>query len=134
MSTGALALESLSRGAVRAVLVDSGREALSLCRENATALGFASQVRILALPVARALDVLAREGAAFELIFADPPYAAKAVESLLISVEEKKLLTATGTFVLEHDKREVAPERSGGFSQVDQRQFGDTRVTLYRIA
>jgi len=132
--TGALALEALSRGAERAVLVDSGREALTLCRENAAALGFEAKVRILAMPVARAVEALAKEGAVFDLVFADPPYAAKAVEEILAAAEGKKLLAAAGTLVVEHDKREAAPEKSGGLSRIDQRQFGDTLVTLYRFA
>src|SRR5512132_3323905 len=44
--TGALGLEAVSRGAREAVLVDSGREALQLCRENAEALGMAAQVQV----------------------------------------------------------------------------------------
>jgi 16S rRNA (guanine(966)-N(2))-methyltransferase RsmD len=41
--TGALALEALSRGAVRAVLVDRDRDAVGLCQRNAAALGFTAQ-------------------------------------------------------------------------------------------
>ncbi len=132
--TGALALEALSRGAERAVLVDSGREALELCRANTQALGFEARARILPMPVARALDKLAGEGAAFELVFADPPYAAKAVEDILSQVEGKKLLTPNGTLVVEHDKREPAPEKHGGLLRVDERTFGDTVVSFYRFA
>jgi len=132
--TGALALESLSRGAEKAVLVDSGREALELCRANTEALGFGAKARILPLPVARALERLAGEGAVFELVFADPPYAAKAVEDVLSGVEAKGLLASTGTLVVEHDKREAVPERHGGLQRVDQRTFGDTVVSFYRFA
>ena len=42
--TGALGLESLSRGASAVVLVDSDREAQALCRANTDALGFTAQV------------------------------------------------------------------------------------------
>src|SRR5215510_10826844 len=72
--TGALALESISRGARRAVMVDEDKEAVRLCRTNAAALGFKEQVEILAMPVTRALAQLQRAGERFELIFADPPY------------------------------------------------------------
>jgi 16S rRNA G966 N2-methylase RsmD len=35
--------------------------------------------------------------------------------------------------VIEHDKREAAPESHEGFERVDQRRFGDTLVSIFRI-
>jgi 16S rRNA (guanine(966)-N(2))-methyltransferase RsmD len=131
--TGALGLESVSRGATRAVLVDSDREALSLCRANTDALDFSARVEILAQPVERALETLGRRGDRFELIFADPPYAARVVETVLEGVAKHGVLAPGGTVVIEHDKREAAPESHEGFERVDQRRFGDTLVSLFRI-
>jgi 16S rRNA (guanine966-N2)-methyltransferase len=132
--TGALALEALSRGAGRAVLVDSDREAQELCRQNAAGLGFSAQVELLSQTVARAAEALGKRGERFELIFADPPYAAKVVEQVLEHVGRAKLLAEGGMLVVEHDKREPAPESHEGLARVDQRRFGDTLVSFYRIA
>jgi 16S rRNA (guanine966-N2)-methyltransferase len=131
--TGALGLESVSRGAKKAVLVDSDREALALCRTNTDALGFTERVEILSQPVKRALETLGRQGNGFDLIFADPPYAAQVVEGVLDGVAQHGLLAPGGTVVIEHDKREPAPESHAGFERVDQRRFGDTLVSLFRI-
>ncbi|MBX5484049.1 MAG: 16S rRNA (guanine(966)-N(2))-methyltransferase RsmD [Myxococcaceae bacterium] len=131
--TGALALEALSRGAERAVLVDQDREAVALCRANAAATGFEGRVRLLSMPVARAVEVLGRSGESFDLIFADPPYAARVVEDLLEQIHAHRLLTPDGTLVIEHDKREEAPaSHPSGLTRVDQRRFGDTLVSIYR--
>jgi 16S rRNA (guanine(966)-N(2))-methyltransferase RsmD len=132
--TGALALEALSRGAERAVMVDHDREASRLCRENAEALGFGERAEVLAVPVVRAAPLLAQRSQPFDLVFADPPYAARAVGDTLELVERHRLLAPGGTLVIEHDRREPAPERSAGLIRVDQRRFGDTRVSLYRFA
>lgn len=131
--TGALGLEALSRGAGRAVLVDSDREALALCRQNTDALGFSAQVEILAQPVARAVEQLGKRGTPFELIFADPPYAARVVETVVEQVAKAGLLAPGGMLVVEHDKREAAPEFHEGLARVDQRRFGDTLASFYRI-
>lgn len=131
--TGALGLEALSRGAGRAVLVDQDKEALSLCRTNTDHLGFADKVEILALPVARAVETLGKKGAKFELIFADPPYAARVVEAVLEQVARAGLLAPGGTVIVEHDKREAAPESHEGFTRVDERRFGDTVASFFRI-
>lgn len=131
--TGALGLESLSRGASRAVLVDSDREALALCQTNTAALGFEARVEILSQPVARGMETLGRRGAKFDLIFADPPYTARVVETVLEGVARHGLLEPGGAVVVEHDKREAAPESHAGYTRVDQRRFGDTLVSLFRI-
>jgi 16S rRNA (guanine966-N2)-methyltransferase len=130
--TGALGLEALSRGATHAVLVDRDREAVELCRKNASALGFEEKVEVLALPVDRAVQILGGRGGTFELVFADPPYAAKVVEDVLERVAGARLLAPGGTLVVEHDKREAATELHSGLARIDQRRFGDTLVSLYR--
>ena len=132
--TGALALEALSRGARSAVLVDSDRGAVRLIRANAEALGFGDRTRIIAAPVARALKLLQREGARFDLIFADPPYAARAVLETLGEIEAAALCKPGGRVCIEHDKRETAPESGGLLSRIDQRRFGDTVVSIYRVS
>ncbi|MCY1014241.1 16S rRNA (guanine(966)-N(2))-methyltransferase RsmD [Pyxidicoccus sp. MSG2] len=130
--TGALGLEAVSRGAGRAVLVDQDREAQALCRENTDHLGFTSQVELLAQPASRALETLKKRGERFELIFADPPYAARVVETVLDGVVGAGVLAPAGMVVVEHDKREAAPEAHGGLTREDQRRFGDTLVSFYR--
>ena len=130
--TGALGLEALSRGAGRVVLVDQDREAQALCRLNTDALGFAAQVSILAQPVARAVETLGKKGERFELIFADPPYAARVVETVLEAVAASGVAAPGGMVVVEHDKREDSPEAHAGLTRDDQRRFGDTLVSFYR--
>ncbi len=132
--TGALALEAVSRGAEHAVLVDQDREAIGLCRDNARTLGFTEKVEILQQPVARATESLGRAGRQFDLVFADPPYAARVVSDILERVLQNKLLAEEGTVVIEHDRREEAPESFESLTRFDQRKFGDTLVSMYRRA
>lgn len=129
--TGALGLEAVSRGAVKAVLVDSGREAIGLCRENTKALGFDAKVEVLPLPVTKAIETLAARGAQFELVFSDPPYAAKAGLDVLRAVEP--IVVSHGVAVIEHDKNESLPEREGRWLREDERVFGATMVSIFRL-
>jgi 16S rRNA (guanine966-N2)-methyltransferase len=131
--TGALGLEAVSRGASRAVLVDSGREALALCRENAEALGFKAVVEVLASPVDRALVTLGQRKAPFDLVFADPPYALKAGLKVLEGLAANGLLKPGARVVIESDEAEELPETVGALAQVDRRIFGATGVTIYSL-
>jgi 16S rRNA (guanine(966)-N(2))-methyltransferase RsmD len=132
--TGALGLEAVSRGATHAVLVDQDREAVRLCQGNARALGFEPQVEVMSSPVERALGQLGRAGRRFDLVFADPPYAVRGVLSILEQVDAAKVMAPGGRLCIEHDKREDASETQGTLTRVDQRSFGDTRVSLYAAA
>ncbi|RPH69420.1 MAG: 16S rRNA (guanine(966)-N(2))-methyltransferase RsmD [Myxococcaceae bacterium] len=132
--TGALAFEALSRGMHRAVLVDRGAESARLVQENARALGMESAIELLRMPVARAVPRLASEGRRFALVFADPPYAEEAVVEVVRTVGEGRLLDEGGTLVVEHGRREVAPDMVAGLQRVESRRFGDTVVSLYRSA
>lgn len=133
--TGALALEALSRGAARAVLVDSGREALGLCRENASALGLADRARIVAASVdERAVAKVVAEAGPFDLVFADPPYAAQTPAQIASLVARAGALKEEGVLVVEHDRRVEAPEEQEGLARTDTRRFGDTAVSFYRRA
>lgn len=129
--TGALGLEAISRGATKAVLVDRGREAIALCRENAAALGFTSQVEVLGLPVEKAIATLVKGGARFELVFSDPPYAAKAGLEVLRAIEP--LVVSEGVAVIEHDAQEALPEQDGRWRREDERAFGATIVSIFRL-
>jgi 16S rRNA (guanine966-N2)-methyltransferase len=70
--SGALGIEALSRGAVHATFVDSDRAARAAIARNLDACGFTDRADVVAVPVERFLDLLARP---FDLAFCDPPYA-----------------------------------------------------------
>ncbi len=130
--TGALAFESLSRGASRAVLVDKGKEALRLCRENAAALGMLERSEILSSAVDSRLAPTLTSRGPFDLVFADPPYADFAPAQILELLAAVPLVRPEGRVVVEHDRRAEAPAALGPFERVDERRFGDTVVSFYR--
>src|ERR1700752_4701957 len=57
--TGALGIEALSRGAARAVFVESDRGARTVLEANLTLCGLSDRSRVLPVPVRRALEMLA---------------------------------------------------------------------------
>ena len=131
--TGALGLEAVSRGAIKAVLVDRGREALDLCRLNTDTLKFADRVEILNFSAIDGIAQLGKKGRLFELVFSDPPYAITAGVSVLEALEAAKIVSEGGVAVIEHGKDEKLPERVGHFVQIDERDFGTAIVTLFRL-
>lgn len=132
--TGALGIEALSRGARRAVFVENARPALAALAENLATLGIEGEARVVAQPVARASDLVAREGP-FDLILVDPPYvalaeAAAAVARVVGPQGAGGGLAPGGRLVIEHASRDAAPEIPG-LTLVRTRSYGEASLSLY---
>ncbi|BAS27453.1 16S rRNA (guanine(966)-N(2))-methyltransferase RsmD [Limnochorda pilosa] len=107
--TGALAIEALSRGARRAVLVESGRRAAGVIRRNLEACGFQGQAELLVQRDRLALPLLARRGDRFELVFLDPPYGKGLAGPALEALGTLGLVAPGGLVVLETRRGEEEP-------------------------
>ena len=128
--TGALGIEALSRGAARATFVESARPALAALRENLASLGLEGDARV----VARSVTACASGGALpgpFDLVLADPPYAALAdVPPAVVALVGGGALAPGARVVVEHASRDPAPTIAGLVPR-PSRTYGDTAVTIY---
>jgi 16S rRNA (guanine966-N2)-methyltransferase len=131
--TGALAIEALSRGAERAVLVERDSRALEVLEANLAGLGLGpeeAQVRR-----ADALVALrnARERAeTYDLVFVDPPYRHAGVLGRELGEALPPLLAPRARVVTESDRRTEPPLRSPLLEVQTQRRYGDTVITIQR--
>jgi 16S rRNA (guanine966-N2)-methyltransferase len=129
--TGALALEALSRGASRAVLVENGRDALTALRANVETLGAADATVVI--PADADGPGLARAGhlGPFALLLIDPPYRIDAVRisSAMETLHEAGALEPGATVAYEHAAGVVVPT-SAHFSTQRTYVYGETAVTL----
>ena len=124
--SGALGIEALSRGAECAVFVERDREALRSLRKNVEDLGVAERARVIGVRVERALVQLAREGACFALVLADPPYGGPEGPSLAQAGQLVDILAPGGVLVIERGGREAAGEAGPGLALRESREYGDT--------
>jgi 16S rRNA (guanine966-N2)-methyltransferase len=133
--TGALALEALSRGAARAVLVESSREALAVTRGNVASLGLGDSARVLAADVRDAVRRLEGEPP-FDVVLADPPWAlVDTGEALRVLAElaRSSLLAEDALVILEHSSRTPPPDVEG-LTKDQTRRYGDAALTFYKPA
>jgi len=127
--TGALALEALSRGAARAVLVENDARSCGVIYANLASLKYEAKARLVRGELPAALRQL--KGDRFDLVFSDPPYALKAAQATLDALRSNDLLAPGARVVLEMDRREPAPQ---GLPVLDERRYGDTRVVVLTAA
>ena len=127
--SGAVGIEAVSRGAARAVLVESSREALAVLEGNVgrAALPGVSVVRArLPGELERRLPAAMR----FDLIFADPPYGFEGCEELLAAAAAR--LAAGGEIALEQRWTDPLPGAPGMLEEVGRRRYGEGGLTFYR--
>jgi 16S rRNA (guanine966-N2)-methyltransferase len=122
--SGALGLEALSRGAGRAVFVDSSREACRTIGANLERLGLRGAV--LCTEVARAL---AADRDRYDLVLADPPYAS--VDYAELAGPLRRLLAPDGLVVLQTPAK-VEPALDGLLVRTSRR-YGSARLTLFEL-
>jgi len=119
--SGALGLESLSRGAAVAEFVEIGVKSLRALRENADLLGAGDRAIIHRGDAVRFVSTLPR--GAFDVAFADPPYRLGMAAAIAARWQE---VPFAGVLGVEHGAHEEMP--SGG----DMRKYGSTAITFYR--
>lgn len=125
--SGALGFEALSRGAAFACFVESDAAAAAAIQANASALGAADRVRIV-----RGSALTLPRSEPFDLIMADPPYAAGSGSAAVRAVFDAGWLAPGGLLAVETSRAErVEP---GAFAIEAERDVARARLTLIRSA
>ncbi len=138
--SGALGIEALSRGARHATFVESNARVLRTLRENIALVGAEDRSTIVrgdALRFVAALGPLA-----FDVAFADPPYATDLAAEI---AEQWQLVPFARLLGVEHASRGSSTPRSSSTPRTssssrrsavpgDTRRYGDSAITFYRVA
>lgn len=123
--SGAVGLEAASRGAARTLLVESDPRALAALRHNVAELALPG-VAVRGLAVQGLLAGPADAGA-FDVVFADPPYAAP-VDALLATLAGSDWLATGGLVALERAARDPAPAWPPGLQPLRCRRYGEAML------
>lgn len=125
--SGALGIESLSRGAASVTFVEKGRAALDTLRANLEALDF--EGRVVGGDVEAFLPAAAD---VFDLVFVDPPYRLSLALVNEVLEGAAALMANGGTMVVHRRAGESAPAAPPGTGLIDDRRYGTTQLWLYR--
>ncbi len=119
--SGAVGIEAISRGAERAVLIESNATVL---RKNLAKLPPAQgEILVLEEDAETALARLASRGVRFDLVFSDPPYARRVPASEPFA-SVAGVLAPEGIFVLQSDRFEGSPPETRELHLLDRREYG----------
>lgn len=123
--SGALGLESLSRGAAEATFVESATPAVRVVEGNIKEFGLGARASVVR---ERVLPFLERSTKTFTLAFLDPPYdiADGDLVNALAALTER--LDEGAQVVLEVSSRKRLPEWPHGLQVVQTKVYGETTV------
>ena len=118
--SGQIGLEALSRGAKRAVFVDSAKASCGVVLENIHTTGFENEAQVMNAEYA---SYLLRCTETFDIAFLDPPYRTGTLTKALLAVTPH---------ICEHPTDEDLPETAGEFVRVRDYRYGKILLTAYR--
>lgn len=128
--TGAFGLEAVSRGAAKAILVDSDPAVLRVAEANAAALRESDRVSLLRGDATKALP--GRVPAPAVVAFLDPPYGKALAEPALVQLAAGGWLAAGARVIVElgRDEAFTPPD---AYEALDERRYGAARVIFLTL-
>ena len=139
--SGVMGCEALQRGAIEVMAVDQDRRMATTARRNlemvAEAQTPAAAVEVAIQEVLRWLQQGPSAGTgdveprSFDLIYADPPYAAGLYGAIAKAVAERGWLKTDGLLLLECSSGEM-PEQPPGWRLIKERRYGGSTVLMLR--
>lgn len=127
---GSYGVLALRREAALSVFVENSRSAQKRIEKALAQYHLEERAQIFREDVAHFLHSTHRWEQPFDLIFADPPYAAVTPGPLVDSILESGLLAPTGVLIVEHSKRHAPPDIPGLVLR-KSRVFGDTTISIW---
>ncbi len=125
--SGALGIESLSRGAKEVHFNDLAKDSLAILKKNLDSLKIGGEAKVTQGDYLACLHACAQP---FDLVLLDPPYRFDYGERALEVIAQRGLLTENGVAVYERDRPfegEIA-----GLEKYDERRYGKAWLTFFR--
>jgi len=129
--SGAVGIEALSRGATLSIFIELDKKTVRVMRENVEFCGFAGRAEIYALEAVRALKILKKKEAKFDIIFIGAPYGSPNLAKALLELSDGGLLKERGFVVAEHRKQHQLEESYEKLLKFREAKYGETVFTFY---
>ena len=127
--SGALSLESISRGAKKAYILDNNIEAIEIIKKNAQALNSMKELTILSGDYKQIIGRF-KNSKMFDIIFIDPPFKLKVINELIDYIIDNELLAEDGYIVAEYPKEDVVRTDYEGFRVKLCRRYSSSEVLI----
>ncbi len=125
--SGQMGIEALSRGAEKAVFVETSRQALECVKKNLEHTGYEDKAEAIYSDAALFLSSCREK---FDVIFIDPPYKNDFIEQIIEKATE--ICCEDGAIICEIPCGEQITEEINGFYLKRRYRYGKTELALFR--
>lgn len=127
--SGALGIESLSRGARKAIFCDKSQKAIDVIKSNLEKTHLENKSQVIKSDYIKALNTF-KENYKFDLIFIDPPYDDNIAIDAIKMIIQLDILSVDGIIILETDKddRELENLNKIKVNVYDLRKYGRVKL------
>lgn len=126
--SGALGIESASRGAKDVVLVENNRACKNIINENIDN----SNLNNIKLYMKDSFDYLEKNVENFDIVFLDPPYFENLEKKAIEKILEKGILNLNGLVIVEKDKKDKTKLEFDGLEVIKEKKYGRTIIVIFR--
>lgn len=132
--SGGLSIEAVSRGIAQATLVDRQYQAIKTIKKNIATTKQEDKFTVYKMDARKALAMLGKKGASFNLVFLDPPYAKQQILKDMARLAEDNLLAPDALVVAETNQEADLPTTDlSHFDFIKRQTYGITVLTIYRF-
>ncbi len=124
--SGQMGIEALSRGAKRAVFVDSERHSINVIRKNLEATGLSASASVVNSDT---ISFLSSVNEGFDIAYLDPPYKTGLLQAAMSKLP--RVMNKSGIIICEHPADEELTEEFGGFVLKKSRRYGKISIEIY---
>jgi len=128
--SGALGFEALSRGAIRAILIEKDPVAAALLKQNSAFLK-TERAQVIQTDASQWLNTFTPERP-FDVVFLDPPFAADLLQPCCDLLQRPGLLSQNSLVYIETDRHQPPPITPPTWALFREKTAGQVCYRLYR--
>lgn len=127
--SGAIAIESISRGAKYAVSCDNSRKAIQIIKANIQKCHFEKEIELINKDYRKALEEIRNKK--FDIIFLDPPYKTDFGINAIEIIMENDMLEEEGIIIFETDREDEYIDSIKEYASVlNVRKYGRVKLVF----
>ncbi|MBN1384534.1 MAG: 16S rRNA (guanine(966)-N(2))-methyltransferase RsmD [Elusimicrobia bacterium] len=123
--SGSVGIEALSRGAKKAVFVESDRKCVRIIEENLRSLSAENSAEVIQSNASDPVFLNQK----FDIIFVGPPYKMKILPDIIEKLGG--VAVKGGLVITQNHYKDILPEKIGIFSISRKEKYGDMVLTFY---
>ncbi|NLY43902.1 MAG: 16S rRNA (guanine(966)-N(2))-methyltransferase RsmD [Clostridiaceae bacterium] len=130
--TGALGIESLSRGAKFADFVEKNSSTARIISENLVHTKLSDRAKVHVCDWKDYINRRYNSTCKYDIIFMDPPYGKDFIVPVLKEIASKNMLNDDGMIIVERDNTDIIPDVIEDLDVMREQKYGRTVLTFIK--